>query len=61
VQRALNRVRPTWSFNRGKRDGEFKSAVGLYARESAWVANRGELDAPVLQNLGERTGEFALE
>jgi hypothetical protein len=61
VQRALNRVRPSWSFNQGKKDGEFKSAFGLYARESAWVRNRGELDAAVIQNLADRTGEFAVE
>jgi len=61
VQVALNRTRPKWVFNRGKNDGEFRSALGLYARESGWVRNRGELDASVVQNLGERTGTFDIE
>ena len=61
VQRALNRVRPQWSFNRGKKDGEFKAAFGTYARESGWVRNRGELDAAVLDNLVDRTGLFEVE
>jgi len=61
VQRALNRVRPTFTFNRGKRDGEFRTAFGLYARESGWISNRGELDHAVLQNLVDRTGTFEID
>lgn len=61
VQRALNRVRSGWSFNQGKKDAEFKAAFGVYARESGWVRNRGELEVPVLQNLVDRTGTFEVE
>lgn len=56
VQRALNRVRPAWTFNRGKRDGVFKSAFGRYARESGAVENRGEITERVLHTLGDETG-----
>ena len=56
VQRALNRVRPAWTFNRGKRDGVFKSAFGRYARETGAVENRGEITERVLHTLGDETG-----
>jgi hypothetical protein len=61
VQRALNRVRPAWTFNRGKKDGEFKSALGLYARETGTVENRGELTYPVLDTLGTETGVYTVD
>ena len=56
VQRALNRARPAWSFNRGKRDNLFKANLGVYARETGHVKNRGEITMPVLQTLGDETG-----
>jgi hypothetical protein len=64
VQTALGTVRPEWMptgrgkdglFNRGKRDGVFKSAFGAFARETGEVRNRGEITYPALQNL-EETG-----
>lgn len=61
VQLALNRIRPALSFNRGKRDGAFRSGLGLYARESGFVENRGEVTAPVLRKLGTDTGLLELE
>lgn len=60
VQIALNRIRPAWSFNRGKKDGLFKSALGVYARETGTVENRGELDQRVVARLADETG-FVLE
>lgn len=60
VQIALNRVSPKLTFNRGKRDGVFKSALGVYARETGTVENRGEIAAPVLRRLADETG-FVLE
>lgn len=56
VQIALNIARPALSFNRGKRDPLFKSGLGLYARETGHVANRGEITMPVLQTLEDETG-----
>lgn len=56
VQVALNRVRPKLWFTEGKRDGRFKSALGMYARETGTVGNRGEITMPVLQTLGDETG-----
>jgi hypothetical protein len=61
VQVALNKVRPLFTFNRGKRDGVFRSALGVYARETGWVENRGELTAQVLQTLADETGTFELD
>lgn len=61
VQRALNRVRPAFTFNRGKRDGTFRSAVGVYARETGMVENRGDLTQTVLKRLANETGTFTLE
>lgn len=60
VQIALNRVRPAWSFNRGKRDGVFKSALGVYGRETGTVEARGETSYRVLRTLADETG-FTLE
>lgn len=61
VQRALNRVRPKWVFNQGKKDGEFKTRFGLYARETGTVENRGELTWVALSVLADETGEFELD
>lgn len=61
VQRALNSARNRLTFNRGKKDGAFKSAFGMYAREVAHVRNRGELDETVLDTLSFETGTFNLE
>ena len=61
VQSALNRVRPKWTFNRGKRDGEFRSAFGTYARETGTVENRGELTYGPLSTLADETGTFDVE
>lgn len=61
VQLALNRARPAWSFNHGKRDGLFKSAFGLYARETGTVENRGELGHVPLSTLADETGTFTVE
>lgn len=61
VQLALNRIRPALSFNQGRRNGVFKSAFGLYARETGTVTNRGELDHGVLNRLAEETGMFDFE
>lgn len=61
VQLALNRARPALTFNRGRKDGTFRSALGVYARETGTVQNRGEIDYVVLNRLAEETGEFALE
>lgn len=58
VQFALNRMRPALTFNRGKKDGVFRSGLGLYARESGYVANRGELDRTVLDHLADESGTF---
>lgn len=55
VQVALNRVRPAWSFNRGKRDGLFKSTLGLYGRETGTVTARGEIEPRVLKRLADDT------
>jgi hypothetical protein len=61
VQRALNRSQSALTFNRGKKDGVFKSAFGLYARERGTVENRGDLIYPVLDTLATETGEFTVE
>jgi hypothetical protein len=61
VQTALNKVRPAWMFNRGKKNGEFKAAFGTYARETGWVENRGELLHGPLTTLADETGTFELE
>lgn len=61
VQTALNRVRPAWTFNRGKRDGVFKSALGTYARESGLVRNRGEITPELVNRLEKDAGTFALD
>ena len=61
VQRALNAARPKWTFNRGKKDGVFRSAFGAYARESAWIRNRGELDNGPLTTLADQTGAYELD
>lgn len=56
VQIALNRVNPRLTFNRGKRDTEFKSALGLYGRENGLPASRGETEPHVLRKLADETG-----
>jgi hypothetical protein len=61
VQVALNRLRPSVQFNRGKRDARFKSAFGAYARETGTVENRGEIKASVLDTLSDETGVFTVE
>jgi len=61
VQRALNSARNRLTFNRGKKDDVFKSAFGMYARESGYVKNRGELDNGPLTALSDQTGAFDLE
>lgn len=61
VQLALNRARPAFTFNRGRKDGTFRSALGVYARETGTVQNRGEIDYNVLDRLGEETGTFTVE
>lgn len=55
VQVALNTVRPSWTFNRGKRDGTFKSVLGLYARERGMVTHRGEIEPRVLGELSSES------
>ena len=60
VQTALNRVNRAFTFNRGKRDGVFRSALGVYARETGTVENRGEITEPVLKRLADETG-FVLD
>lgn len=61
VQLALNRARPAFTFNRGKRDGAFRSALGLFARETGTVQNRGEVTHDVLHTLSTATGSFDVE
>lgn len=61
VQRALNRVRPAFTFNRGKKDGVFKSAFAAYARETGTVENRGELTYGPLSTLASETGVFHID
>lgn len=61
VQLALNRIRPAWSFNRGKKDGLFKASLGTYARETGTVENRGEPTHVVLSILSDETGTFVVE
>lgn len=56
VQLALNRMRPDFIFNRGRRDGAFKSAFGLYGRETGTAKARGDLDPSVLRRLADETG-----
>lgn len=56
VQRALNRVNGSWTFNRGKRDGLFKSVLGLYGRENGLPDSRGEIERRVLKRLADETG-----
>lgn len=58
VQKALNRVRPAVTFNRGKRDSSFRAGLGMYARETGTVENRGEIKATVLQTLSDEAGAF---
>lgn len=60
VQIALNHVDSSLSFNRGKRDGEFKSALGRYNRETGLPESRGEITARNLRRLADETG-FVLE
>lgn len=66
LQTALGIVRPGWMggkhgiFNRGKRDGVFKSAFGRYARETGAVENRGETTQPTVLGLAHEGG-FNLE
>lgn len=60
VQIALNRVSSALTFNRGKRDGVFKSALGLYGRETGSPEARGEIEPRVLRRLADETG-FVLE
>ena len=61
VQLALNRARTAWTFNRGKRDGLFRSAFGAYSRENGHVENRGELTVSALRTLGSETGVFEVD
>lgn len=67
LQTALSTVRPGWMpnrkdglFNRGKRDGVFKSAFGRYNRETGTVENRGEITQSTVALLSSETG-FHLE
>lgn len=60
LQRLLNRATGA-TFNRGKYDGETKSALGRAARENGVVTNRGEIDARALTVLVDKYGEFTVE
>lgn len=66
LQTALGIVRPGWMggkhgiFNRGKRDGVFKSAFGRYNRETGAVENRGEITQVTVLGLANEGG-FNLE
>lgn len=61
VQLALNRLDPKLTFNRGKRDGVFKSAYGRTLRENGAVENRGEPTARSLTTLADASGTYELE
>jgi len=61
VQLALHKMNGAFTFNRGKRDGVFKSALGLYSRESGTVESRGEISPAVLKRLADETGTFEVE